>query len=128
MSVIQDVIDMLETANVTTYDETPDIEPTGLYAQIVDSAGTAQPHRLSTTAHWVSIPISVMGVGRTKDSCRHLLTLIRGALTGVRPHPGAKPLLEESSGPLLKDGPAGDEYWSGTINYKAHVLTRGALE
>lgn len=128
MSVAYEIITRLRGAGITTYDEPPSSEKDGRYALVVDGPGTAQPHRLATTSHWTDVSVSIMGVSRTKDGCREMLSTIRGALTGVRIPAGGRPLFEESSGPFLQDGSPGDKYWSATINYKAHVLTTGALE
>lgn len=122
MSDTAAILSLLRAASVDAHDGPPNKTPTTHYAVVYDDSGNAATDRRARTAGTVAWTHRIVCVARTPEGLRDLVSDVRAALTGARPHPQGDLLMEPpgSAGPVLTDGPAGDKRLSKTITYRHH--------
>ena len=101
-----------------------DIAPTGPYVEVLDGAGTAVTERYVDAYQRRAATVRVMcvsGRGGTAQAVRSLAVDVSALLVGWVPLPGAEPIHETMTGPILQDGPEQDRRYSVTVEYQTHI-------
>lgn len=108
-------------ADGSAFDGKPEKTPAGPYSVVYDDSGLAPTDRRARTAGVVAWTHRVIAVARTTEGLRDEVARVRNALTGRRPNPAGDLLMEISAGPVLADGPDGDQRLSKTLTYRHHA-------
>ncbi len=103
------------------FDGGPDSKPPQRYLCVYDQTGVAVRGKYTGRAGWLYLPIQVSVVTRTLDGLRKSTKAVRDALLDWPPTPGATPLVEDGSNPVLTEGEGNDVRLTAPITLHCYL-------
>ena len=103
------------------FDEAPLDEPPTRYLVVYDQTGLSIRRKYSGDAGWLYLPMQISCVARTKTGLRGSVRSVRQVLLGWPPVPGATPIVEDGSGPILREGEGNDLRLTGPLTLHCYL-------
>lgn len=93
---------------VAVFDGAPTSTPSGPYVCIYDQTGVTRRTKYQGGVTGAYLPFQLSCVARTTDGLRELVAGVRTAVLDWPPVPGASPIVEDGSNPILTSGTGND--------------------
>ncbi|MGN8636800.1 MULTISPECIES: hypothetical protein [Bacillati] len=106
---------------LTVYDGEPPATPPGRYVCLYYDTGLESERRICAPSAHIRVDVSAVCVARTRPGVRDAVTIVRTALNRCQPFGADSAMVEESSGPLVTEGPAGDVRMSATLVFTVRI-------
>ena len=95
--------------------------PPRRYLCVYDQTGVAVRRKYTGHAGWLYLPVQISVVTRTLDGLRESVKAVRDALLDWPPVPGATPLVEDGSNPILTEGEGNDRRLTAPLTLHCYL-------
>ena len=106
---------------VTVIDGKPSGEVSTPYICIYDQTGIRIREKYIGQAGRTYLPFQLSCVARTHDGLRDLVRVTRGAVLDWPPIPGASPVVEDGSNPVLSEGVGNDQRLTAPLTMHCYL-------
>lgn len=108
-------------ADHDVFDGAPDDMPPRRYLCVYDQTGVAVRRKYPGRPGWLYLPVQVSVVARTRSGLRESVHAVRAALLDWPPVPGATPLVEDGTNPILTEGEGNDVRLTAPITIHCYL-------